>query len=150
MSTSKNTISATPRQLESIVRLSEANAKMRLSDTVEVMDVEEAMRLLRVATQSAATDPRTGKIDMDLINTGRSASSRLRTAQLVNLLKDKLDGRLQSGSITFQNLMELVQQEQQEVTTQELQAAIRQLVDDDAVVTSGTGYNITIARGVRA
>ena len=46
--------------------------------------------------------------------------------------------------------MELVQQEQQEVTTQELQAAIRQLVDDDAVVTSGTGYNITIARGVRA
>jgi DNA replication licensing factor MCM4 len=150
MSTSKNTISATPRQLESIVRLSEANAKMRLSDTVEVMDVEEAMRLLRVATQSAATDPRTGKIDMDLINTGRSASSRLRTAQLVNLLKDKLDGRLQSGSITFQNLIELVQQEQQEVTTQELQAAIRQLVDDDAVVTSGTGYNITIARGVRA
>ena len=150
MSTSKNTISATPRQLESIVRLSEANAKMRLSDTVEVMDVEEAMRLLRVATQSAATDPRTGKIDMDLINTGRSASSRLRTAQLVNLLKDKLDGRLQSGSITFQNLLEIVQQEQQEVTTQELQAAIRQLADDDAIVTSGTGYNITIARGVRA
>ena len=51
MSTSKNTISATPRQLESIVRLSEAHAKMRLSDRVEVIDVEEANRLLRVATQ---------------------------------------------------------------------------------------------------
>ena len=76
MSTSKNTISATPRQLESLVRLCEAHAKMRLSDTVEVIDVEEAIRLLRVATQSAATDPRTGRIDMDLINTGRSASSR--------------------------------------------------------------------------
>jgi DNA replication licensing factor MCM4 len=83
MSTSKNTISATPRQLESIVRLSEAHAKMRLSGVVEVMDVEEAMRLLRVATQSAATDPRTGKIDMDLIQTGRSASSRVRVATLV-------------------------------------------------------------------
>jgi DNA replication licensing factor MCM4 len=47
------------------------------------MDVEEAMRLLRVATQSAATDPRTGKIDMDLIQTGRSASSRVRVATLV-------------------------------------------------------------------
>ena len=85
MSTSKNTISATPRQLESIVRLAEAHAKMRLSQTVEVIDVEEAMRLLRVATQSAATDPRTGKIDMDLINTGRSASSRIRTAHLVQV-----------------------------------------------------------------
>ena len=43
------------------------------------------MRLLRVATQSAATDPRTGRIDMDLINTGRSASSRIRTQQLVQV-----------------------------------------------------------------
>jgi DNA replication licensing factor MCM4 len=38
---------------------------------VERSDVDEAFRLFRVATQSAATDPRTGKIDMDLINTGR-------------------------------------------------------------------------------
>jgi hypothetical protein len=47
----------------------QAHAKMRLSETVELDDVEEAIRLLRVATQSAATDPRTGKIDMDLITT---------------------------------------------------------------------------------
>lgn len=37
-------ISAYPRQLESLIRLSEAHAKMRLSDTVEVRDVEEAYR----------------------------------------------------------------------------------------------------------
>ncbi len=30
----------------------------------------------QVATQSAATDPRTGLIDMDLITTGKSSSSR--------------------------------------------------------------------------
>jgi DNA replication licensing factor MCM4 len=34
ISTNRNTISATPRQLESIIRLSEAHAKMRLAETV--------------------------------------------------------------------------------------------------------------------
>lgn len=32
---------------------------------------------MRVATQNAATDPRTGTIDMDMIATGQGASDRL-------------------------------------------------------------------------
>lgn len=31
---------------------------------------------MRVATQNAATDPRTGTIDMDMIATGQGASDR--------------------------------------------------------------------------
>ncbi|GMI51192.1 hypothetical protein ScalyP_jg1388, partial [Parmales sp. scaly parma] len=61
------TISATPRQLESLIRLSTAQARIRLSNVVTEKDVAEALRLMRVATQAAATDPRTGRIDMDLI-----------------------------------------------------------------------------------
>ena len=37
-------VSAYPRQLESLIRLSEAHAKVRLSHTVEEKDVEEAWR----------------------------------------------------------------------------------------------------------
>ena len=37
-------ISAYPRQLESLIRLSEAHARMRLSQVVEVKDVDEAIR----------------------------------------------------------------------------------------------------------
>lgn len=37
-------ISAYPRQLESLIRLSEAHAKVRLSEVVQVEDVEEAWR----------------------------------------------------------------------------------------------------------
>ena len=46
-----NVVTATPRQLESMIRLSEALAKMRLAPTVTVEDVKEAARLINVATQ---------------------------------------------------------------------------------------------------
>lgn len=37
-------ITAYPRQLESLIRISEAHARMRLSEVVELQDVEEAWR----------------------------------------------------------------------------------------------------------
>lgn len=81
------TITATPRQLESLIRLSQALAKMRLSSIVTAGDVFEATRLVRVATQTAATDPRTGTIDMDMITTGRSAIDRELVGKLVDELR---------------------------------------------------------------
>ena len=72
---SKKTITATPRQLESMIRLSEALAKMRLSDIVEKRDVDESVRLIKTAMQQSATDPMTGEIDMDIITTGVSSTS---------------------------------------------------------------------------
>jgi DNA replication licensing factor MCM4 len=84
------TISATPRQLESLVRLSEALAKMRYSESVVERDAREAVRLMQVATQAAATDPRTGRIDMDMIATGRSAADRQMEEQVAVTLKELL------------------------------------------------------------
>ncbi|EJD43035.1 MCM-domain-containing protein [Auricularia subglabra TFB-10046 SS5] len=69
-------ITATTRQLESMIRLSEAHARMRLSERVEVSDVREASRLLRDAIRTSATDPTTGLVDMDLINTGAGQQQR--------------------------------------------------------------------------
>jgi len=69
-------ITATTRQLESMIRLSEAHARMRLSKLVEVEDVREANRLLREAIRASATDPTTGLIDLDLINTGAGQQQR--------------------------------------------------------------------------
>jgi DNA replication licensing factor MCM4 len=84
------TISATPRQLESLIRLSEGLTKMRYSNMVTRADVREAVRLMRVATQAAATDPRTGRIDMDMIMTGRSTADREIEENLAMNLKELL------------------------------------------------------------
>ena len=51
MRNSKKTITATPRQLESMIRLSEALARMRLGKTIEKKDIDEAVRLIKDAMQ---------------------------------------------------------------------------------------------------
>lgn len=84
---SAKTITATPRQLESLIRISEALAKMRLSNKVEQVDIEEATRLIKTAMQQSATDGRTGEIDMDLIYTGVSQASNQRIKVISEYIK---------------------------------------------------------------
>lgn len=79
---SEKRITATTRQLESMIRLSEAHARMRMSEFVELQDAREAYRLMRDAIRASAMDPRTGKIDMGLLNTG--------TGQLQSKLRDDM------------------------------------------------------------
>lgn len=62
------TVAATLRQLESMIRLSEARAKMRYAVEVTVEDVQEAKRLISAALKEAATDPKTGLITLDMFH----------------------------------------------------------------------------------
>jgi DNA replication licensing factor MCM4 len=85
-------ITATTRQLESMIRLAEAHAKMRLSEVVTRDDVKEAVRLIKSALKTAATDAQ-GRIDMSLLTEGTSAAERRRRADMkdaVVLLLDEL------------------------------------------------------------
>lgn len=84
-------ITAFPRQLESLVRLAEAHAKLRLSNTVDLVDVEEASRLHREALKQSATDPLSGLIDVSILTTGQSEGSRKRRAQVKASLKAVVD-----------------------------------------------------------
>merc|ERR1712190_362134 len=51
--TTRETITATPRILESLIRISESLAKMELREQVSTVDVGEAIRLLKAATYAA-------------------------------------------------------------------------------------------------
>lgn len=62
----------------------------RLSNTVEPQDVTEAIRIVREALLSYAVDPLTGKIDMDLINTGKSGAVRKKIDQIKSIIRDNL------------------------------------------------------------
>lgn len=91
-------ITATTRQLESMIRLAEAHAKMRLASTVIAEDVAEAVRLIQSALKQAATDARTGLIDMGLLTDGTSASERKRKEDLKLGILRVLDEMLRAGT----------------------------------------------------
>jgi len=83
----RKTITATPRQLDSMIRIAEALAKMKLRTEVTMGDLEESIRLIKTAMQQSATDPTTGEIDMGMINTGTSASSAERVTAICDFIK---------------------------------------------------------------
>jgi DNA replication licensing factor MCM4 len=146
LGTNKKMITATPRQLESLIRLSEAFAKMRLSNEVVVSDVEEAINLIKVATQQAATDPTTGLIDMDIITTGRTAATKIRTGKIAEqakeLMKANLSKYLRSTSVeTF--LIEYGKHyvDVEKVTVGEMLEALRLLQTEDVLVVYGQNKN---------
>ena len=133
MGGSKRIITATPRQLESLIRLSEAHARMRLSETVEAEDVEEAERLMKVSMQSAAMDPETGTIDMDLITTGRSASSRTRAQQLAESMRAMFRS-MPAQSINYSDLLRELNNESGEVIQMSTLRDALGLLDRDGTV----------------
>uniref|UniRef100_A0A6G1SC75 DNA replication licensing factor MCM4 n=1 Tax=Aceria tosichella TaxID=561515 RepID=A0A6G1SC75_9ACAR len=60
--TSEGRITYYPRNLESLIRLSEAHARLRLSSVVDADDITEAVRLTKEAAMHDFVDPNTGKI----------------------------------------------------------------------------------------
>ncbi|MEW5317187.1 MAG: hypothetical protein WDW38_008512 [Sanguina aurantia] len=71
----KKVIVATPRQLESLIRLSEALARMQLKAEVGPSEVQEAVRLWYVAMQGSSGN-RDGTLDLDNVITGTTAEMR--------------------------------------------------------------------------
>merc|ERR1712139_601658 len=88
--TSRETITATPRILESLIRISESLAKMELREEVLARDVDEAIRLLKAATYAAAIDPETGLIDMEQLIAGVGAARRKRAKEIESLVQEVL------------------------------------------------------------
>lgn len=142
------TISATPRQLESLVRTSEALAKMRYAWVVEGADAREAVRLLKVATQAAATDPRTGRIDMDMINTGRSTMDRENGENLYQGLKYFLAER-RGERITLREVTKLMSEiSNQAIPPDEMVQAIRRLESDGVIQFHERTQNLFVRPGI--
>uniref|UniRef100_A0A6N2L4R5 DNA replication licensing factor MCM4 n=1 Tax=Salix viminalis TaxID=40686 RepID=A0A6N2L4R5_SALVM len=138
---SKKVITATPRQMESLIRLSEALARIRFSELVEKHDVTEAFRLLEVAMQQSATDHSTGTIDMDLITTGVSASERMRRENLAsaarNLITEKM--QLEGPSMRLPELLDELKKQSSfaEVHLHDLKNAVAELASEGFVVLRG-------------
>jgi replicative DNA helicase Mcm len=76
------------RQLEALVRLSEASARTRLDDKIRRKDARRAIDLVHYCLQQIGLDPQTGKIDIDRFTGGVPASERNQIHQLKELMAE--------------------------------------------------------------
>ena len=83
----ENSVAITARQLDALVRLSEASARVRLSNTATIDDAKRAIKLLHTALREVGTDPVTGKIDMDIIMTGTAQSEVKQLRNVLDVVK---------------------------------------------------------------
>ncbi|KAK3111618.1 MCM DNA helicase complex subunit [Teratosphaeriaceae sp. CCFEE 6253] len=142
-------ITATTRQLESMIRLAEAHAKMRLSTEVTEDDVEEAVRLIQSALKQAATDARTGLIDMGLLTEGTSAGERKRKEDLKKGVMGVLDEILRGGASSARYgdvVRTLGEQSSVPVEGQEFAEAVRSLEQEGRIQVVGEGPRRSIRR----
>ena len=61
----QSAVPITARQLEAIIRLAEASAKVKLKETVDREDADKAVKLQMACLQKIGVDPDTGEFDID-------------------------------------------------------------------------------------
>ncbi|KPN29626.1 minichromosome maintenance protein MCM [Halolamina pelagica] len=81
-------VPVTARKLEALVRLAEASARVRLSDTVEEQDAEKVIDVVRNSLEDIGVDPETGEFDADVVETGTSKTQRDRIKSVKALIGD--------------------------------------------------------------
>jgi len=79
-------VPVTARQLEALVRLAEASARIRLSDKIEAGDAERVIHIVDACLRQIAYDAKTGNFDIDKVATGISKEKR----DIVRVIKDAI------------------------------------------------------------
>jgi replicative DNA helicase Mcm len=90
-------VPVTARKLEAMVRLAEASARVRLSDTVDREDADRATDIVESCLKDIGVDPETGQFDADVVETGTSKSQRDRIKNIKGLIAD-IEEEYQEGA----------------------------------------------------
>ena len=84
-------VPVTARKLEALVRLAEASARIRLSDTVTTEDTDRIIDIVRSSLEDVGMDPETGEFDADMVEAGTSKSQRDRIKNVKGIIRELQD-----------------------------------------------------------
>ena len=133
-------ITITPRQLEGLIRLSTARARILLKNQVEEDDADRAIYLFNEMLKNAGIDVNTGKIDIGVLQ-GRPRSEVSKLATFMEILKS-LEGEPQSPVLEQTFVDELVRSEK--FNEEEARNYIRRMVRDATIYESKPGHYNTV------
>ena len=114
------------RQLEALIRMAEANARLSLNDKVTRKDAKKAVELMHYCLVQVGMDPETGKIDIDRISTGIPASERSHIStikEIINELEKKIGKTIPIDDIIEEAKQKGIEEESIEETIQKLKRA---------------------------
>jgi replicative DNA helicase Mcm len=128
-------VAITPRQLEALVRLSEARARVALKKTVTVEDAGAIILLFTRSLEQVGIDLESGKIDIDIIMTGKPKSMRDKLQAVLSVI---LGIEKEKGIVKMEDLYDAL--EELEIGREEADKFIRQLKTDGAVYEPKPGF----------
>ncbi len=133
---SEDMITVTPRQLEGIIRLSTARARLLMKDKVEEEDAERAIFLIQSMLEDAGVDVNTGKVDLGvLLGKPRSEVSKMQ------LFMDVLKGLEGDNNIAVEERTFVKELEKSEkFTEEEARKYIRRMLREASIYESKPGH----------
>lgn len=105
---------------------------------------------MKVATQSAATDPTTGLIDMEAINTGVTFGARQKKEQVIKSVREYLivnrERYENKKGIALSNLREEIMKGEEAAGEQEFREGLRVLMEEGAITVTNLSHPNPIIR----
>jgi replicative DNA helicase Mcm len=133
---SEEMITVTPRQLEGIIRLSTARARLLMKDKVEEEDAERAIFLIQSMLQDAGVDVNTGKVDLGVLQ-GRPRSEVSKMQLFMDVLKGlEGDNKVSVEERTFVKELEKTEK----FTEEEARNYIRRMLREASIYESKPGH----------
>ena len=133
---SEEMITVTPRQLEGIIRLSTARARLLMKDEVELEDAERAIFLLQSMLEDAGVDVNTGKVDLGVLQ-GKPRSEVSKMQLFMDILRS-LEG---DSKVPVEEKMFVRELEKSDKFTQdEARNYIRRMLREASIYESKPGH----------
>ena len=129
-------IAITARQLESLVRISEARARAALREEITAEDAEHAIAIMRRSLEESGIDVSSHKIDIDIIMTGKPKSMQDKLKVILTVLRDM---ESETGSVNRPDLLDRLSSDF-DLQRAEAERLIGQLIKEGMVYEPRTGY----------
>jgi replicative DNA helicase Mcm len=137
---SEEMITVTPRQLEGLIRLATARARLLLKTKVEEEDAQRAIELLQNMFEDAGIDVNTGKVDLGVLQ-GRPRSEVSKMQLFMDVLKG-LEGEPKKSVPEELLYEELVKTEK--FTDDEARNIVRKMTRESSIYESKPGHYNTV------